>query len=174
MTSSKIVFSILLGLASLGTGYVASAQSGTDQHDHHQTQSSTSGNASVGAASSDQRTLVPFPERLRLHTLTSMRDHLLAVSEIQEALSKGWFDKAAEISETRLGMSSLNAHGAHESSKYMPKEMQDVGLSMHRSASQFSTEAQNAGVTGDLKPVLAALSRTTQACVACHAAYRLQ
>ena len=52
--------------------------------------------------------------------------------------------------------------------------MQDVGTTMHRSASRFAIEAQNAGVTGDLKPALQALSTVTAACVECHSAYRLQ
>ena len=76
--------------------------------------------------------------------------------------------------EKKLGMSSLADHGAHESSKYMPKGMQEVGSLMHRSASQFAIEAQNSAATGDGKKALAALSKVTAACVACHASYRLQ
>jgi cytochrome c556 len=51
--------------------------------------------------------------------------------------------------------------------------MQDLGSTMHRSASQFARLATEASVTGDLKGPLAALSTLTQNCVACHAAYRL-
>jgi len=126
------------------------------------------------AADNDPRQLVGFPDAMRRHTLTSMRDHLLALAEIQDALSARAYDKAAEVAEQRLGMSSLQAHGAHESSKYMPQGMQDIGSSMHRRASQFAIEAQNVAVTGEIEPALAALARTTEACVACHAGYRLQ
>ena len=56
----------------------------------------------------------------------------------------------------------------------MPQGMQDIGTSMHRNASRFAVEAANSAATGKLEPALAALARTTQACVACHAAYRLQ
>ena len=56
-------------------------------------------------------------------------------------------EKAARIAEERLGMSSLQMHGAHEAAKYMPKGMQDIGSEMHRSAIRFAIEAQNAGVT---------------------------
>jgi hypothetical protein len=45
---------------------------------------------------------------------------------------------------------------------------------MHRNASKFAIEVQNTGATGDLKPALLALSKTTQACVACHAGYKLK
>ena len=45
---------------------------------------------------------------------------------------------------------------------------------MHRAASQFAIVAKDASVTGDLKAPLSALSRVSQTCVACHAAYRIQ
>jgi cytochrome c556 len=34
--------------------------------------------------------------------------------------------------------------------------------------------AKDAAATGDFKPVLEAMARLTQQCVACHSAYRLQ
>ncbi|MBZ0148905.1 MAG: hypothetical protein K8F62_15380 [Pseudorhodoplanes sp.] len=139
------------------------------QHGHH-----NSGAPGAAGNDKDQREFVRFPDALRDHTLANMRDHLLALQEIQEALGRGQEDVAGRIAEQRLGMSSLSLHGAHEVAKYMPQGMQDVGTTMHRSASRFAIEAQNAGVTGDLKPALQALSTVTAACVGCHAAYRLQ
>ena len=126
------------------------------------------------AAPADGRQAVEFPEPLRAHTLANMRDHLLALQEIQQALADGAHDKAAGISETRLGMTSLKAHGAHDVAKFMPEGMQSIGTEMHRSASRFAVEAANAGATGNVRPALAALARVTQQCVACHAAYRMK
>ena len=111
---------------------------------------------------------------MKAHTLANMRDHLLALAQIQESLASGAYDRAAQTAEQRLGMSSLQAHGAHESSRFMPEGMRSLGTSMHRSASRFALEAQNSAATGDLKPALAALAQLTQACVACHAGYRLE
>jgi hypothetical protein len=102
-----------------------------------------------------------------------MRDHLLALQEINAALSKSEFDNAARIAEQRLGMSSLERHGAAHIGPLMPQGMQDIGTQMHRSASRFAVEAQNAGVSNDVRPALAALGTVMQQCVACHAAYRL-
>lgn len=165
---------VLLIAASLSTGCAVQAPRGhspladdapaSGSHDPH---------AGHGA-SADPRRLVSFPDDMRTHTLTSMRDHLLALAQIQDALANGAFDEAAQIAEQRLGMTSLKAHGAHESSKFMPQGMQEIGTAMHHGASRFAIEAQNASASGDLKPALAALARTTQACVACHAGYRLQ
>lgn len=132
-----------------------------------------SASASHEAAPTDNRQFIKFPEPLRSHTLTNMRDHLVALGEMQDALAKGQFDRAADVAEQRLGMSSLKTHGAHEVARYMPQGMQDAGTAMHRSASQFATIAKDASVTGDLRPALAALARVNQTCVACHAGYRL-
>ena len=127
-----------------------------------------------GASPADTRATVEYPLAMKEHTLTSMRDHLLAISQIQEAMGNGQYDKAAEIAETRLGQTALKTHNAYENSKFMPKGMQDIGNQMHRSASKFAIEVQNSGATGDVKPALIALSKTTQACVACHAGYKLK
>lgn len=133
------------------------------QHDH-----------SHVTSAEDSRIAVEFPESMKQHTLTSMRDHLLAISQIQEAIGNGQYDQAAHIAETRLGQSALKSHHALESSKFMPKGMQDIGSQMHRSASKFAVEVQNSSATGDVKQALLALSKTTQSCVACHSAYKLK
>jgi mono/diheme cytochrome c family protein len=102
-----------------------------------------------------------------------MRDHLLALQEIDVALSQSAFDKAANIAENRLGMSSLEIHGAAHIAPYMPKGMQEIGTQMHRAASLFAIAAQTASASNDVRPALAALGTVMQHCVACHAAYRL-
>ena len=127
----------------------------------------------TAAPSVDTRQFVQFPEAMRLHTITSMRDHLLALQEINVALSKNEFDKAAAIAEQRLAMSSLELHGAAHIAPFMPQAMQDIGTQMHRAASRFAVEAQTASVSNDVRPALAALGTVMQQCVACHAAYRL-
>lgn len=100
----------------------------------------------VAASNADTRQLVKLPEALRSHTLSNMRDHLLALGKIQEALARSQFDQAADIAEQRLGMSSLKLHGAHEVTKFMPNGMQDAGTAMHRAASQFVTVTKDASV----------------------------
>jgi hypothetical protein len=130
--------------------------------------------SSPSTAAGDPRQLVEFPEPMRAHTLANMRDHLLTLQEINLALSQGADDKAARVAEQRLGLSSLEAHGAAHLAQFMPQPMQDIGTAMHRAASRFAVEAQNASATNDLRPALAALGAVMQQCVACHAAYRLR
>ena len=136
-------------------------------------QTPMNGAAAMHGATTDGRQLVKFPEPMRLHTIASMRDHLLALQEIDDALSRSEFDKASRVAEERLGMSSLELHGAAHLAPYMPQPMQDIGTAMHRAASRFAVAAQDASVGNDVRPALAALSAVMQQCVACHAAYRL-
>lgn len=122
----------------------------------------------------DVRQLVKFPDEMRIGTLANMRDHLLAIGQIQTALATEKYVEAADIAENRLGMTSLKLYGAHDVAKYMPQGMQDTGTVMHRTASRVAIQAQNAAATGDVKPALAELGQLTQACIACHAGYRIQ
>ena len=160
----RITAALCMALTAIATGTFTSRVIAQD-HQHTMT-----GSAAVQA---DARQLVIFPEPMRLHTITSMRDHLLALQEIDMALSANAYDKAASIAERRLGMSSLELHGAAHIAPYMPQAMQDLGTQMHRSASRFAIEAQNASVSNDVRPALAALGTVMQQCVACHATYRL-
>ncbi len=121
----------------------------------------------------DKRQLVQFPPAQREHVLSNMRAHLVSLRDIQEALGGGDFQKAAQIAESSLGMSSLHDHHADENAKYMPAPMAQLGSAMHRAASQFALAAQDASASGDFKKPLAALAKLSASCVACHAAYRL-
>lgn len=122
----------------------------------------------------DSREFVKFPPPMVEHTLANMRDHLLALQEIQDHLGQGHFDVAARIAEGRLGLSSLGLHGAHDVAPFMPQGMQDAGTAMHKAASRFAVTATDAGVTNDYKAALASLAQVTATCVACHAGYRIR
>jgi hypothetical protein len=122
----------------------------------------------------DQRVAVDMPAMMRAHMLTNMRDHLLAINEIQTLLAAGKYDDAADVAEKRIGLSSLAAHGASHMAGFMPQAMQDTGTAMHQAASRFAIIAQEAAVTRDLPRALGALSEITASCVACHAGYRLK
>lgn len=122
----------------------------------------------------DSRIAVHFPAELRTETLRNMRDHLLALQQMQDALARSDFERVRDIAENRLGMSSMKAHGAHHVAQHMPEGMQAIGSAMHRSASRLATEAVNASASNNPQPVLAALAAVTQQCVACHTGYRLE
>jgi hypothetical protein len=122
------------------------------------------------SADQDVRTILKLPDMMKQHMLTNMRDHMLAIHEIQSALAKNELDKAADIAEQRIGMSSLTTHNAAHMAPYMTKNMQDIGTEMHHAASRFAITVKE----GDVMKSLDELSKVTQQCVACHAAYRLK
>ena len=121
----------------------------------------------------DGRVTVELPEMMREHMLSNMRDHLLALEEITRFLAAQQYDEAADIAESRLGMSSLELHGASHLGKFMPKEMGAIGTNMHRAASRFALAAKDAEIEGGLNKAFAALSEVMQQCVACHSAYKV-
>jgi hypothetical protein len=134
---------------------------------------SLAGSAStIFAAERDARELVKMPAPMQQHLLANMRDHLLAITEIQQALSAGEYDRAADVAEKRIGMSSMSTHGASHMAPFMPKPMQEIGSQMHKAASRFAVIAQETAVDGNLKRAIGAVSTITQQCVACHASYR--
>jgi hypothetical protein len=169
-TPSAVLFASILGLCPVGAFSQADAP---HEHEHGDAKASPSRKSPQPAHAPDARQRVQFPKAIKEHTLSSMRDHLLALTEISEALGHSDYDKAANIAESRLGMSSLNLHGADQSAQYMPKGMQDIGLSLHRSASQFAVAAQDAAASNDMPKALKSFANLGRSCVACHAAYRL-
>ena len=126
--------------------------------------------SSISIAADDPRQLVELPKMMQQHMLSNMRDHLATINEILIHMAKGELDQAAGISERRLGMSSLELHGASHMARFMPEGMREAGTGMHRAASRFALKAQE----GEVLPAYAALSEITSACVACHAAYRIR
>lgn len=126
--------------------------------------------SSISIADDDSRQLVELPEMMQQHMMSNMRDHLVTINKILINLSNGELDEAAEVAESRLGMSSLKSHGASHMAKFMPEGMQQAGTSMHRAASRFALKAQE----GEVLPAYNALSEVTSACVTCHSGYRIR
>lgn len=102
--------------------------------------------------------------------MSNMRDHLVAINEILISMENDQLDQAAEVAESRLGMSSLESHGASHMAKFMPQDMRQVGTNMHRAASRFALKAQE----GEVLTAYNALSEITSACVLCHSNYRIR
>lgn len=124
----------------------------------------------LAIADGDPRELVQLPEMMQQHMMSNMRDHLVVINEILVYMANGELEKAAEVAESRLGMSSLESHGASHMAKFMPEGMRQAGTRMHRAASRFSLKAQE----GEVLPAYNALAEVTSACVGCHSGYRIR
>jgi soluble cytochrome b562 len=121
-------------------------------------------------SSADPRQMVELPEMMQQHMLSNMRDHLAAIKEVLVHLGNGELDKASDTAEYRLGMSSLESHGASHMARFMPEGMRQAGTAMHKAASRFALTAQE----GDLLSAYRALAEVTATCVACHSGYRVK
>lgn len=121
-------------------------------------------------ADDDTRVHVELPEMMQNHMMANMRDHLETINKILIYLANNELDKAATIAEQRIGMSSLDSHGASHMGKFMPKGMRQAGTNMHKAASRFALKAEE----GEILPAYKSLSEVTSTCVACHSAYRIK
>ncbi|TVO76930.1 cytochrome c [Sedimenticola selenatireducens] len=118
----------------------------------------------------DQRIQLDLPEPMQTHLLASMRQHLVVIDQLLGMLAREDFDKAADLAERELGMSSLDKHGASHIAKYYPKQSAQFGTNMHKAASRFARVAQE----GDALAAYKALGEITQNCVGCHATAKVR
>ncbi len=165
---------LLMSMALMFPAVAISQQGEHDMGMHAMHGQNDGATVSVPKPADDTRQLVHYPAAMKAHTLMNMRDHLRTLQKIQQHLAREEFDAAAEIAEQRLGMSSMEMHGAAEAARFMPPGMRAAGGAMHRAASRFARVASDAAVTGEVSGVLEALAELTGGCVACHDGYRLQ
>ncbi len=133
--------------------------------------------ASGKAQERDARQLVKMPPMVQTHMLSIMRSHLKSLNAILDTLSRGDVDAAADVAERQLGLSSMSLHGGSHLAQFMPEGMKAIGLQLHKAASRFVIVAKNAELAPDrqaLHETYAALKEITDACIACHDAYRLR
>lgn len=129
-----------------------------------------SGLITFAAVAEETRTPIDFPPPMQAHMLSNMRDHLAALSEANELAAAGRWDEAADAVETRIGMSSMEAHGAAHMAPLMPPAMRAYGNDMHQAASRLARTLQEA----DPMAVMAGMGDLLKRCNACHDNYRLK
>ena len=148
----------------------------------------------------DTRALLHFPPPMQAHLLGNMRDHMITLNGILQAMAAGDYAAASKLAADRLGLDSPAAASCKpqtmskpmpQMSKatmsmdapdsmdlmmahHMPEGMRTIGYAMHSAASDFATAAAGAVTSHDGAAALKALAAVTQNCVACHAAYRLR
>ncbi len=119
------------------------------------------------ARTGDSRTSLNLPAPMRRNQLAMMRGHLQAVDAIVGYLAEGKFDAASKVAHEKLGLTPemkkmcdmLGKRNSH---------FRDMGLAFHRSADKLGEILK----TGDIQRSLAALHRTMNYCVQCHATFR--
>lgn len=129
----------------------------------------------AGATEKDARIEVVFPPLVKSQTLKVMRSHLMGMAIIQQELAEKHFQAAATTATRYLSAGSPLLHKPmQDEMRYMPSGMKVLGGNMHRAVAHFIIAAQDSAVSGDYQPTLQAMAKITQACVACHATYKLR
>ena len=130
--------------------------------------------APIHAAEADGRQLVEMPPEARAELRAEMLDFQTALHLIVGALAEQQFATAAEIGETKMGISAMGRHrNAAPNARpgmFMPNDMHAIARSMHTASSDFAKTAKS----GDTSKALSSLSAVTGTCVACHRSYRIQ
>ena len=120
----------------------------------------------------DTRRLVAMPAAAERLLRQDMVDHLVVLNQLLAHVAAAEFEQASELAESRLGKSSMGRHRGTGMGpgRFMPPEMNQLGMAMHRSASEFATVA----ASGDAAAATASLQRVTSYCVACHMSFRIR
>ena len=117
---------------------------------------------------------VEVPEFAGKHLMKMMRGHLETLQAITRLLSQHQYDKAAEVAEEGLGMSSAEMHFKMHVGKYLPKDMRAQGEAMHEAATRFAKDARDAAKGDELDRALASMADIIKHCASCHSAYRIR
>ncbi|MDR1994767.1 cytochrome C [Azonexus sp.] len=126
------------------------------------------------AAAEDARQLATLPAPAQEVLRLEMLDNMAALNEILSLLAADQLKEAAEVAETRLGLSTMGRHRDKpfeaRPGPHMPPAMHGIGIDGHRAASEFAAAAKS----GDRAKTIALLPNLTGACVACHSSYRIR
>jgi cytochrome c556 len=116
----------------------------------------------------DQRRPVPLLPMMAQHQKQNMREHLEAVQEVVAAAALNDFGKVA-LAAKRMGFSESMGRMCEHMGAAAPGFTEEA-LAFHHTADEIAIAAKSQ----DGAAVLAALSKTLQACTRCHATYKQQ
>ncbi len=122
----------------------------------------------------DQRQLATLPSPAQETLRQEMLANLVALNEILGLVATDKFKEAGAVAEQQLG---LSVQGRNRDKPFdarpgphMPQAMRALGMEGHRAASEFAKAAQ----AEERGRALALLPSLTNACVSCHASWRIR
>ncbi len=127
------------------------------------------------------RRSVSLPADVKAVFLAQMLGHVVALDGVVTALGHGDFRRAAEIAESEMGVPRGSMPVSSEGpglglGKHLPEEMREIGGRFHAAAREFASLARSLPATPSTQQhqaLLAALSRVTNECRACHDRFRI-
>ncbi len=120
------------------------------------------------AASDDQRQSVLLTKDERDLILTEMRDFLISVQGVSQAITENDMDRVAKLA-TKAGMAAEEGTPGALLQK-IPLAMKKLGFGTRE---KFDEIAKTATDTGDANQARKQLDALMNNCIACHAMYRL-
>ena len=131
--------------------------------------SSREGFAAESATQPDQRFVIELDAPARAKVLGEMRNMLIALREIIEALQSEDMKAVAKAART-AGLQAPSQADAKIHAQ-VPEDFRKLGFGTH---AEFDVIAADAERYGDPKRTLRQLSGTMQKCIACHSAYQVR
>jgi cytochrome c556 len=124
------------------------------------------------AVAKNERTAIKMPPEMRAEFLEHMSHHMTALNDVIAAVATGDFKHAARVARDELEVGGGKGFG-----RYLPVEFREMGLAMHRAASEFAAAAEAAPVPPSpeaWKVVTSNLGGISARCQACHATFRVE
>ena len=124
------------------------------------------------AAAEDARTPIKMPPDMRSAFLEHMRHHMDSLDDLMTQLAAADFRGAAKVAREQLVPGSGAGFG-----RYLPVEFREMGLAMHRAATEFAEVADAVPAqpaAADWKKTMEALQTISVQCRACHSAFRVE
>lgn len=117
----------------------------------------------------DHRNVVKADNEAKAHVLLEMRQLLETVQLVMDSALKKDMEKVAHYAE-QVGVKAMRATPPSVANQ-LPADFKMMGRGVHEA---MDTIARDARDLGDSQHTLEQLNDTLQACVACHAAFKLQ
>ena len=124
------------------------------------------------AAAEDPRVPIKLPPDVRAAFMEEMRHHMDSLDDIIAALAASDFGAAAKAARSELAIGGGKGFG-----RFMPVEFREIGMAMHRAASDFadvaaSVPAEPSGA--DWKRAMGGLKDISTQCRACHSVFKVE
>jgi hypothetical protein len=118
---------------------------------------------------SDSRARLDLKPAQKEAIKTTMREHLAALESIVAALARQDYEQAAAVAHSELGFPKHHEAMQREQGAVLPKKYQELAMEHHQAAEDLAEAISKK----EMASILQHLSKTIQACTACHKAYKL-
>jgi hypothetical protein len=121
-------------------------------------------------AAHDGRLQVDLEAAVEWLSLVSMRDYLITIMQVTEFVARGEFQRAANLTERRIGLQAAESVLITRVLEQSPVEYRSLTEDLHQAGTRLAELARREDQAGTLD----AMADMMQVCVTCHAQYRFR